>query len=45
LSVVEGAKGVSWSLSDSVALGCKLRDLGVDVIDCSSSGVATGPGA
>ena len=39
-----------WSLSDSILLAQKLKELGVDLIDCSSSGISskerlqTGPG-
>ncbi len=38
-SAVDGAEG-GWSLDDSVALAAWLRTLGVDVVDCSSGGIA-----
>lgn len=37
LSVVDGVD-VGWSIKDSVALAKELKNLGVDVIDCSSGG-------
>ncbi|WP_238368782.1 NADH:flavin oxidoreductase/NADH oxidase [Mesobacterium pallidum] len=39
LSCVDGAEG-GWSLDDSVVLAQRLRDLGADVIDCSSGGLS-----
>ncbi|MDO8770072.1 MAG: NADH:flavin oxidoreductase/NADH oxidase [Burkholderiaceae bacterium] len=39
LSVIDGIEGVGWSLKDSVTLVHELKSLGVDVIDCSSSGI------
>ena len=36
---------VGWTLDDSVILARKLRDVGVDVIDCSSSGMGGDPTA
>ncbi|MBD3678808.1 MAG: NADH:flavin oxidoreductase/NADH oxidase [Rhodobacteraceae bacterium] len=38
-SAVDGAPG-GWSLDDTVVLARELRALGVDVMDCSSSGIA-----
>ena len=38
LSSVDGAEG-GWTIEDSIALGRALKPLGVDVIDCSSSGI------
>lgn len=38
LSTVDGV-GVGWSLDDSVALARRLREAGVDVVDCSSGGM------
>lgn len=37
-SAVDGAPG-GWSLDDTVVLARALKDLGVDVMDCSSSGI------
>jgi len=37
LSVVDGID-VGWSIEDSVTLAMELKDLGVDVIDCTSGG-------
>ena len=39
LSVVDGQINNGWSVDDSIVLSRKLRDLGCDVIDCSSSGL------
>jgi 2,4-dienoyl-CoA reductase-like NADH-dependent reductase (Old Yellow Enzyme family) len=39
LSCVDGAVG-GWSMDDTVILALKLAELGVDVIDCSSGGLA-----
>ena len=39
ISAVDGADG-SWSLDDSVILARALKAVGVDVIDCSSGGLA-----
>ena len=39
ISAVDGIEG-GWSLEDSVALAQELKALGVDVIDCSSGGIA-----
>lgn len=38
LSIVDGAVG-GWSVADSVALLRALKDVGVDVVDCSSGGL------
>jgi 2,4-dienoyl-CoA reductase-like NADH-dependent reductase (Old Yellow Enzyme family) len=38
LSIVDGAEG-GWDEADSVVLARALKDLGVDVIDCSSGGL------
>ena len=38
LSSVDDVEG-GWSLDDSVAFARKLKDLGVDVVDCSSGGI------
>ncbi len=38
LSCVDDQEG-GWTLDDSVALSRRLRDIGVDVIDCSSGGL------
>ena len=37
ISSVDGV-GIGWSIEDSVAFAVELRDLGIDVIDCSSGG-------
>lgn len=39
LSCLDGAEG-SWGLDDTVVLACALKDIGVDVIDCSSGGLS-----
>jgi 2,4-dienoyl-CoA reductase-like NADH-dependent reductase (Old Yellow Enzyme family) len=39
LSCVDGKKD-GWAIEDSVALARHLREIGVDVIDCSSGGIA-----
>jgi len=39
LSCVDGKRD-GWAIEDSVALARRLKDLGVDVIDCSSGGIA-----
>lgn len=33
-----------WTLEDSIALTRRLKDLGVDVVDCSSGGIGRPPG-
>lgn len=38
MSTVDGV-GVGWSIEDSVALAKRLREAGVDVVDCSSGGM------
>ncbi len=49
ISAVDWVEG-GWSIADSVILAARLRDLGVDLIDCSSGGnsplqqIALGPG-
>jgi 2,4-dienoyl-CoA reductase-like NADH-dependent reductase (Old Yellow Enzyme family) len=39
VSAVDG-KGGLWGLDDTVALACELRQRAVDVVDCSSGGIA-----
>jgi 2,4-dienoyl-CoA reductase-like NADH-dependent reductase (Old Yellow Enzyme family) len=39
---VSAADGVGWELEDSIALSKEMALLGVDVVDCSSGGIATG---
>lgn len=39
MSATDGLDG-GWTVDDSVALARRLRSLGVDVVDCSSGGVA-----
>ncbi len=39
VSSIDGVEG-GWSLNDTVALARELKALGVDVIDCSSGGIA-----
>jgi len=39
ISTVDGAEG-GWSVEDSVALALELKARGVDVVDCSSGGIA-----
>lgn len=39
LSCVDGAEA-GWSMDDTVALAARLKEVGVDVIDCSSGGLA-----
>jgi 2,4-dienoyl-CoA reductase-like NADH-dependent reductase (Old Yellow Enzyme family) len=39
LSCVDGAEG-GWSMEDTVVLAGRLKDVGVDVIDCSSGGLS-----
>lgn len=38
ISVVDGVEG-GWSLHDSVELSRRLKDIGVDIVDCSSGGI------
>jgi 2,4-dienoyl-CoA reductase-like NADH-dependent reductase (Old Yellow Enzyme family) len=38
ISSVDGL-GIGWSLEDSQLLAARLRDLGVDLVDCSSGGM------
>lgn len=38
LSAVDGQGGV-WGIEDSIALSRAVKDLGVDVVDCSSGGI------
>lgn len=40
MSALDGSAG-GWSLEDSVALARALKDVGVDVIDCSSGGMTS----
>ena len=40
LSVTDGIEG-GWSVEDSIVLSARLKALGVDLIDCSSSGFET----
>ena len=44
VSAVDGADG-GWSLDDTVVLAKELKVRGVDVIDCSSGGIAGSPNA
>jgi len=39
ISAVDGSEN-GWNLNDSIVLGKELKRLGVDVIDCSSGGIA-----
>lgn len=39
ISAVDGLEG-GWSLDDSVAFAQRLREVGVDFVDCSSGGIA-----
>jgi 2,4-dienoyl-CoA reductase-like NADH-dependent reductase (Old Yellow Enzyme family) len=39
LSAVDGLEG-GWTIEDSIAFSHKLKALGVDIIDCSSGGIA-----
>ncbi|MBV7484209.1 NADH:flavin oxidoreductase/NADH oxidase [Bordetella sp. BOR01] len=39
ISAVDGRGGI-WNMDDSIALAAALKDRGVDVIDCSSGGIA-----
>jgi 2,4-dienoyl-CoA reductase-like NADH-dependent reductase (Old Yellow Enzyme family) len=39
ISSVDG-ESIGWSVDDSIVLARRLRDLGVDAIDCSSGGMA-----
>ena len=39
LSAVDGVGG-EWNTEDSIALACCLKDLGVDIVDCSSGGIS-----
>lgn len=41
VSAVDGIEG-GWALEDTVAYAVALRERGVDVVDCSSGGIATG---
>ncbi len=43
-SAIDGADG-GWSLDDTVVLAKELKARGVDVIDCSSGGIAGSPNA
>ncbi len=43
LSCVDGDDGLGWSLEDSVVLAARLREVGVDMIDCTSGGVGAPP--
>lgn len=42
ISAIDGREG-GWSLDDSVALSRELKAAGVDVVDCSSGGIAGAP--
>ncbi len=44
ISSVDGVEN-GWSIDDSIAFARELHALGVDVIDCSSGGIATSPSA
>lgn len=39
LSAVDGVGG-EWNTEDSIVLSSRLKDLGVDIIDCSSGGIS-----
>ncbi|MBI4290835.1 MAG: NADH:flavin oxidoreductase/NADH oxidase [Betaproteobacteria bacterium] len=41
VSAVDGIEG-GWALEDTVAYAIALRERGVDVVDCSSGGIASG---
>jgi len=41
VSAVDGIEG-GWTIEDTVAYAVALRERGVDVVDCSSGGIATG---
>jgi len=40
VSAVDAAGGVGWQIADSVVLAKELKARGIDVIDCSSGGIA-----
>jgi 2,4-dienoyl-CoA reductase-like NADH-dependent reductase (Old Yellow Enzyme family) len=42
ISAIDGLEG-GWTMDDSVQLACELEKNGVDVVDCSSGGVAGAP--
>ena len=42
ISAVDGREG-GWTLEDSLCLGKRLADAGVDVVDCSSGGIGGAP--
>jgi 2,4-dienoyl-CoA reductase-like NADH-dependent reductase (Old Yellow Enzyme family) len=50
LSTTDWLGAGGWTIEDSIALGRRLREAGVDLVDCSSGGIAprvkidTGPG-
>ena len=43
ISAVDGQKN-GWELNDSISLSKILAEVGIDVIDCSSGGIAGRPG-
>ncbi len=42
ISAIDGREG-GWQLEDSVCLASRLKDVGVDVVDCSSGGIGGAP--
>lgn len=42
ISAVDGREG-GWDMDDSVMLAAKLREAGIDIIDCSSGGISGAP--
>ena len=42
ISAIDGREG-GWQLEDSVVLASHLKDVGVDVVDCSSGGIGGAP--
>ncbi len=39
VSAVDGLEEGGWRIEDSIALGRELKELGVDLVDCSSGGI------
>jgi 2,4-dienoyl-CoA reductase-like NADH-dependent reductase (Old Yellow Enzyme family) len=42
LSTTDWLGGDGWTVEDSIALARRLREAGVDLVDCSSGGIASG---
>ncbi len=42
ISAVDGLEEGGWQIEDSVALASALKEVGIDVIDCSSGGIGGG---